>query len=133
MLEFLNYFFFTGHALLIVFNALGWAWRRTRPWQLLTLALTGASWFVLGIWYGWGYCVCTDWHWRVRAALGYHDDNDSYIYLLINKLTGLRPSVETCQSLALGVFVAALALGVTLNVRDFIRARRRPRPVDPKT
>jgi hypothetical protein len=115
-----------------VFNALGWAWRRTRPWQLLTLALTGVSWFVLGFWYGWGYCVCTDWHWRIRAALGYHDDNDSYIYLLIKTLTGLRPSVESCQLLALGVFVVALVLGVTFNVRDFLRARQRPRLTNSK-
>ena len=124
MLVFLNYFFFVVHSLLIVFNMFGWIWRRTRPWQLLTLLLTGASWFVLGWWYGHlGYCVCTDWHFRVRQQLGYVDDNDSYIYLLINKATGLQPSISFVEMLALGVFVVALILGIVFNVRDLLRSR----------
>jgi hypothetical protein len=126
MLVFLNYFFFAAHSLLIVFNMFGWIWRRTRRWQLLALLLTALSWFVLGWWYRHlGYCLCTDWHFRVRQELGYSDDNDSYLYLLINKLTGLRPSIPLVEMLALGVFVVALALSITFNMRDLLGARHR--------
>ena len=77
----LNGLFFVFHTAWIAFNCVGWIWRRTRPWQLATVSLTALSWFGLGVWYGWGYCPCTDWHWQVRARLG-HQDPPSYIQLL---------------------------------------------------
>ena len=55
---------------------------------LFTLLATAASWFVMGIWYGIGYCLCTDWHWQVRQQLGYQDDSPTYIHLMIKLLTG---------------------------------------------
>jgi Protein of Unknown function (DUF2784) len=89
MLVFLNIFFFLFHTVFTVFNMVGWMFTRTRKLHLITMALTAFSWFVLGIWYGWGYCFCTDWHWQVREALGYHDHSSSYIHFLLLKLTGL--------------------------------------------
>lgn len=52
MLVFLDVFFFVFHTAWMIFNCVGWIWRRTRPWQLLTIILTALSWFVLGFWYG---------------------------------------------------------------------------------
>jgi hypothetical protein len=124
ILEILNISFFILHTLLIGFNLVGWAFRRTRPWHLATLGLVALSWFGLGLWYGWGYCLCTDWHWRVRQQLGYLDENGSYIYLLIHALTGLEPSVPFCEALALTVFTVAAALTLTLTWRDW-RCRKR--------
>ena len=86
--EFLNYFFFCFHTALIFFNTFGWIFCKTRKWNLITLLLTAFSWFVLGIWYGWGYCFCTDWHWSVRRHLGYTDKENSYTQFLADKLTG---------------------------------------------
>jgi hypothetical protein len=45
---------------------------------------------IFGIWYGYGYCLFTDWHWRIRELLGYPNDSNSYIYFLILKLTGIH-------------------------------------------
>jgi len=78
--HFLNYFFFLFHTLFTLFNMFAWIPRRTRKWNLVTLLLTAFSWFVVGIWYGWGYCFCTDWHWAVREKLGYRDQENSYIH-----------------------------------------------------
>ena len=88
--EFLNIFFFVFHTLLMLFNCFGWAWKKTRRWNLFTLLLTAASWFILGIWYGWGYCFCTDWHWDVREKMGLHDQSASYVHFLLLKLTGIN-------------------------------------------
>ena len=55
--QFLNIFFFVFHSVFTLFNITGWAFRKTRKWHLITMLLTAASWFILGIWYGWGYCV----------------------------------------------------------------------------
>jgi hypothetical protein len=124
--QFLNVGFFVFHTAWIAFNCIGWAWRRTRRWQLGTVALTAVSWFGLGVWYGWGYCPSTDWHWSVRERLGYQDP-PSYIQLLIRQLTGTDPGADTSDALALGTLVVAAALSALLNVRD---ARRKTNGLD---
>jgi len=65
------------HTLLMGFNIVGWAWRRTRFCHLIVLLLTSFSWFVLGAYYGWGYCICTDWQFAIRRQLGYPDVGSS--------------------------------------------------------
>ncbi len=127
MLQFLNVLFFVFHTLWMLFNCVGWIWRRTRPWQLGTVLLTALSWFVLGYWFNWGYCLCTDWHWRVRDQLGYPRDH-SYTHLLVLQLTGLDLPVRVIDGITLGVFAVVALLGVLLNVRDFRRRRMAQRP-----
>src|SRR5271154_2119297 len=90
--HFLDYFFIFFHTIILLFNLLGWIWKRTRQWNLLLLLITAFSWFGLGIWYGWGFCFCTEWHWQVREHLGYHDVSTSYTHFLILKLTGINLS-----------------------------------------
>jgi hypothetical protein len=118
MLQFLNSFFFVFHTVFTLFNITGWGFRKTRRLNLVTLLLTAFSWFVLGIWYGWGYCFCTDWHWQVREKLGYHDQRQSYIQFLVYKLTGKLFNEELVNYTTLIVFLLSLALSILLNVRD---------------
>ena len=118
MLIFLNLFFFVFHAAWMLFNCVGWAWRRTRRVHLATVLLTAASWFILGIWYGWGYCICTDWHWQVRRKLGLHDTSPSYTHLLIYKLTGLNLDPLVTDTLTGTIFALVAALSIILNLRD---------------
>ena len=112
----LNIFFFVFHTAWVLFNCLGWIWRRTRRWNLATLTLTGLSWFVLGIWYGWGYCPCTDWHWQVRERLGFVDP-PSYTQLLMTELTGIEVSTGTADIITVIVFAVSLLLSIVLNVK----------------
>ena len=100
MLVFADYAFFFLHTLLIVFNMTGFAWRRMRKIHLVTVALTMFSWFALGAFYGWGYCICTDWHFQVREKLGYIDPETSYIQLLSVKILGLSISRSLADWLA---------------------------------
>ena len=117
----LNVGFFVFHTSWIAFNCLGWMWRCTRPWQLGTVSLTALSWFGLGLWFGWGYCPCTDWHWHVRARLGFSDP-PSYIQLLIREVTGIELGPDAADALAIVTLAATALLGVTLSIRD--RRRR---------
>ena len=119
----LNYFFIIFHSALILFNVFGWLFPKLRKWNLITQMLTAFSWFVLGIWYGWGYCPCTDWHWEVRNELGYYDMSWSYNQFLIQKLTGINFSVELVNTVTLVVFLASLTLSIILNVKDYHRKR----------
>jgi hypothetical protein len=121
--ELLNVVFFVFHTSWIAFTCLGWIWRRTRPWQLAAAVLTTLSWIGLGFLYGWGYCPCTDWHWQVRARLGYQDP-PSYTQVLIREITGVSVSPAVADGLTVGTLAVVTGLGVVFTLRD--RRLRRP-------
>jgi hypothetical protein len=125
MLAVANIFFFIFHTLLILFNVLGWMWRPTRIWSLGTLLLTLFSWTVMGIWKGAGYCICTDWHWQVRAAMGIHDNADSYIVLLVQKLSGWTPPISLANTVAMWVYIVSFLGSLVTNIIDFRNRRHR--------
>ena len=113
MLAALNIAFFVVHSLLIVFNLVGWIWPGTRRLHLLTLGGTLFSWLVIGAWKGWGYCVCADWHFRIRRQMGIHDHESSYTELLANQIPGVtvtRPLADLVTVGGLLVIVMATAL-----------------------
>ncbi len=118
MLEFTNIVFIVFHTALIVFNLFGWIWEKTRRLNLYSLLLTAFSWIILGIWYGFGYCPCTDWHWQVRRQLGYTDMPDSYIKFLVDLWTGLEVSAYTVDLWTGILFVVALAASMYVNFRS---------------
>ena len=122
--QFLNIFFFVFHTVFTVFNMVGWIFPKTRKLHLITISLTAFSWFVLGIWYGWGYCFCTDWHWDVREKLGYEDHSSSYIHFLILKLTGANLNPQLVENITLIVFLISFALSIWFNIRN-LRMRKR--------
>lgn len=111
-------FFFCFHVLLIVFNLFGWIWKPLRKWNLLTLGLTAFSWFVLGIFYGFGYCFLTDWHWQIREKLGYTISSDSYVHFLVTTLFNMNISERLVDVATVISFFAALILSISMNVRD---------------
>ncbi len=117
--------FFVAHTLLILFNMVGWAWPRTRVAHLVTLGLTTFSWFVLGAWKGWGYCLCTDWHFRIRHELGYVDPEFSYVQLLARHWFGLHLSLTTANLLASSVYVAILVATIASWTRLALIRRSR--------
>lgn len=119
MYELLDIGFILFHTLLILFNLLGWIWETTRRLHLATILLTAFSWFVLGIWYGFGYCFCTDWHWQVRRELGYADMPNSYIKFLIELLTGINLSANLVDVATAILFFLALVMSLYVNFRNF--------------
>ncbi|HMK26353.1 MAG TPA: DUF2784 domain-containing protein [Chitinophagaceae bacterium] len=122
--HFLNIFFFVFHTLFTLFNISGWAFSKTRKWHLITMLLTAFSWFFLGSWFGWGYCVCTDWHWQVREAMGIHDRSDSYIHFLLLKLTGKDLGPTLVDNATLIIFLLCFVLSVWLNIRDWKKRKQ---------
>lgn len=123
---YLNSFFFVFHTGLLLFNLLGWLPRATRRWNLITLGATALSWFGLGIWFGWGYCVCTHWHWEVRRRLGIQEDYETYVQFLLDKLTGIKTSAELAFWATGAGFAVSVVMSLALNLRDRRRRRRAP-------
>lgn len=120
ILHFVDYFFFVFHTVLTLFNVFGWIIPRWRLANLITLSLTAFSWFVLGIWYGFGYCPFTDWHWKIRQLLGYTDNSNSYIHFLILKITGINFSERFVDAATAIVFFTAYSISIYYAIRKKI-------------
>ena len=118
MYFFLDTFFFIFHSILIFSIIFGWIWKKTRKINLICILLTAFSWFFLGIWYGFGYCPSTDWHWQVRLKMGHTDMPASYIKFLLESITGLELNSRMVDAITLVVFLFALTASVLMNLRD---------------
>jgi len=114
-LQFIDYFFVVFHTTLILFNLFGWIWKPLRKAHLIIISLTFASWGILGIWYGWGYCPLTDWHWDVLDRLGIDQLPKSYISYLLQRILDLHLSDITVDIVTLSFALAALAASVKVN------------------
>jgi uncharacterized protein DUF2784 len=113
-----NYFFYTFHTILILFNLFGWLHAKTRKLNLISLMATFGSWMLLGFWKGWGYCFLTDWHYQVLQSLGERGMPSSYIAFLVQKITGWLPDARLVNTLTLGLALLALACSIWVNVRS---------------
>jgi hypothetical protein len=125
MYEFLNVFFFIFHSSVILFILLGWLWTKTRKINLAVVLITAFSWFFLGIWYGFGYCPSTDWHWQVRERLGFYDMPSSYLTFLIRSLTGWEVNKTLVDVFAVVFLFLALFASVVTNYRNWKNRRDR--------
>lgn len=114
------------HTSLILFNVSGWIWKKTRPANLVTILVTFASWFLLGLAVGQlGYCPSTDWHFSILRELGHTDLPTSYIKYLADRLSGQDFSQKLVDDLTLWGLLAAFIISAALNTRDFIRKRKK--------
>ena len=121
MFKLLDIFFIVFHSFLILFNLFGWMWKKTRRLNLITLLLTGFSWVGLGLFYGWGYCFLTDWHWKVLKKAGELDLPNSYVQYLLNRILGLHISAITAEYLTVILFVVVVIFSVYFNLRKGIK------------
>ena len=126
MYTFLDYFFIVFHGSWVLFNLIGWAWKKTRRLHLITIGLTILSWFGLGIFYGFGYCPCTDWHWRVKRILGETNLPNSYVKYYVDELTGLTwdPLLVDTAVLVLGLLAFFLSCWLNWQNHTFRRQAR---------
>ncbi len=121
----LDWFFLVFHFALILFILFGWIWKRLRIYNLIVIVLTLLSWTVLGIWYGFGYCPFTDWHWQVLWELGHTGLPSSYVSYLFQRILSLELSQVFVDWLTGGMAVVAFIFSLIFNVRDFLKRRKR--------
>jgi hypothetical protein len=112
---FLDIFLTIVHLTIVLFNLFGWIPKRTRKAHLVSLILTAASWFILGIWYGLGYCPVTEWQWRVKERLGETNLPNNFIEYFLEKITGHDFSSSIVGNLIAVCFAIAVALSLFVN------------------
>ena len=124
-MKFLDIFFTVFHTCVVIFNLFGWVWRKTRLLNLICLLLTAASWLILGLFYGFGYCPLTDWHFNILRKLGYTDLPDSYLSFLFTRLTKLPVDQSIVDAVTLWGLIIALVISLYLNLRHWIKSTDR--------
>jgi hypothetical protein len=112
-------FFSLLHGCLVLFNLTGWIFKLTRRLHLVTTGLTVLSWFGLGIFYGWGFCPCTQWHWEIKLKLGITDLPYSYVKYYADRLTGLSWDPTTVDAIVVGAGLLVFGLACWLNWREY--------------
>lgn len=106
-----NWLMHALHVVVLGWNVFGWMYQPWWPWHRLCVAATLASWTVIGAVVGkLGYCVLTDWHWRVRSALGARNLPETYIAFLLGRAgISVRPSVVSAGASVVFVAICAVA------------------------
>ena len=122
MLHFLDASLTLLHILIILINLFGWILPATRRFHFVFIVVTAFCWFILGIWFGMGYCPITDWQWRIKEQLGERNLPASFITYYINKITDKNFSDSFINLFTLLFFVLAAMLSVYFN---FIKRRKR--------
>jgi len=120
----LDWFFLIFHTSLTLFNLFGWIYKNTRIANLITLLLTGGSWFILGIFYGIGYCPLTDWHFKILEKLGKTDLPVSYIKYLVDRIFNTDINVQLVETFTGFGFFIALAGAIFVNIKDYLDIKR---------
>ncbi len=103
------------HLIVIAFNVFGWIWPRTRAAHFWVVMATAFSWLVLGIWYGFGYCVITDWQWQVKEQLGETGLPSSFIKYFADHISGTNISSSLIDVITAAVFAAVFFLAIYLR------------------
>jgi hypothetical protein len=115
MLKFLDILLTLAHFAIIGFNLFGWISPRTRKAHLIVVGATAFSWFILGIWFGWGYCPITEWQWNVKGKLGETNLPNSFIKYYVDKISGKDVNPWLVDMVTLVTFLAVIALAVYQN------------------
>ena len=103
------------HLAIILFNLIGWIFLRTRRLHFVFIVLTAASWFILGIWFGMGYCPVTDWQWNVKEQLGERNLPSNFVEYFAEKITGYDLNEQLVNTVIGVCFAAAALLSVYVN------------------
>jgi Protein of Unknown function (DUF2784) len=97
------------HIAIIVFVAIGWLIPVLQLPHLFLIASTLVCWFVLGFWFGFGYCPITDWHWKIKDKWGEGRPQTSYIHSGLEFLLGKSLSTRNVDlSVGTGTVVIAV-------------------------
>lgn len=110
--------FLVFHSTLIILILFGWIWKPTRKLNLILILLTAASWSLLGIFFGFGFCPLTEWHFSILRKLGENNLPSSYIKYLADRITGYDFSQVLVDRVTLWGLVAAFICSIYINFRS---------------
>lgn len=115
LLNFLDVAFTVFHLFFIGFILLGWCFKKLRSLHYYSVLIVGVCWFLLGIYYGFGYCPLTDYHWRIKEMRGEYGLPYSFIEYIVESSTGYDVSGVLVNYITLTLFLFILILSLYLR------------------
>lgn len=115
VLNICNYLLHGVHLSIIVFCIIGWLIPPLQPWHLLLCILIAGSWFLLGTCKGWGYCLVTDWQWRLLRSMGRTELPTGYMPMLYQFVTGRAGDVQRIDRITQIVFYSISLVSLRVN------------------
>ena len=113
----INSLFHSVHLLVILFVATGWMVSALLPFHLALTGLTLMCWFILGLWFGFGYCPISDWHWKFKGALGDGQPQGSYIHFVLQHMRKNKISAAVVDKVVLVGTVVIMGISLFLNLQ----------------
>ncbi len=113
----MNGLFHLVHIVIILFVMIGWIFSTLLPLHLALTLLTLGSWFILGRWFGIGYCPISDWHWKIKAILGEGRPNGTYIHLVLQNITKRELNSAIVDKVVLIGTMVIMGISLVLNVQ----------------
>lgn len=93
----------------------GWIFPQTRLINLVIVVLIAFSWFVLGRFLGYGYCLITDLQWKIKKRLGEWPLPTSFIKYQLDRLTGRDLDPKSVDRLTQGSFYLSALASLYVN------------------
>lgn len=112
----LNGLFHFFHIAIVIFLMTGWMFPQFRLAHLVLILLTLGSWFILGRWLGKGYCPVSDWHWKIKEALGPGRPGGTYIHLLLERITGRVLDSSAVDRAVVNWTLALAGISIVVNI-----------------
>lgn len=112
----LNGLFHFFHIAIVIFLMTGWMFPQLRLAHLALILLTLGSWFILGRWLGKGYCPVSDWHWKIKAALGGGRPSGTYIHLLLQRITGRELESSSVDRAVVNWTLVLAGISIVVNI-----------------
>jgi len=106
------------HVGLILFFISGWIFKRTRKIHYILVIIITISWFLLGLFYGFGYCFLTDIHWHIKTLLREENLPISFIKYMLDKITGKDFNEVWVDYVTLTIFICVLIISTFLYIKN---------------
>ena len=106
----LDLFMHIIHLSAIFFLLVGWAFDETQLLHLALVWLIFLSWFGLGLIYGFGYCLMTDVHWRIKDKLGARPSANIYVKYMLDKVLPINIDEGLINQVSTTVYFAVFAM-----------------------
>ena len=113
-LKLLNISFHLIHLSIISFFLFGWLFETMRLPHLILSLLILLSWFGLGIFFGFGYCLVTDIQWRIKRRLKQEPATEFYVKYMIDKMTGLDTNPQFINGMTTYTYFGILIISIIL-------------------
>lgn len=123
-LQFLNISLDLFHFFIVLIILFGSLIPRLRKIHLTVALLIGFSWLIFLQSKGFGYCILTDWHWKILTKLGKTDHPETYAQYLYERLTGLAIQKNIAQSIILYYWLGSLILSSLMVFRKYASERK---------